>query len=458
MNSWKVKQLFDSWKKITGKSTNRQIFSVALLVGILTVLVKLVAIGKELVIAWRFGTEDTLDAFLIAFTIPSFLATVVAGPLSNAFIPAYIRVKEHKGRETAQKLFAGTLFYGFALLAAITIITAIAAPLYLPLIASGFSAKKLEISFHLLRATAPFILFSGISTILSAVLNAEERFTTAALAPILTATTCIFFLLVFPAWGVFGLAAGLISGAVLEIVLLGVTLYRQRISFHLKKLYSFDAHLRELASQYVPMVAAALLICSAIPVDQSMAAMLLPGSISALNYGNRVTLSILTLIATALNTAVMPYFSKMLAGGDWAGISNTYKRYIQLILSVTIPLAGLFTVFSEPLIQLLYQRGSFTSEDTRIVAQIQAFYALGIPFYLGDILAVALIKALGISHVLIWISGINLLLNIILNYIFLQWMGVKGIALSTSFVYLFSFLVLLFFTQKRLKIISNSTN
>ena len=449
MKIWQVQKLVASWTKLTSGSISRKIFGAAITVGLLTALVKVVAFAKELVVAGKFGTGDSIDAFFIALVVPSFIFNVMADPFSTALIPNYIRVLEQEGKKAAQKLFSGVIAWALGLLGIMTILVVSAAPLYLPWIAAGFDKQKLDLTFDLLCVIAPVNLVSVIVVIWSAVLNAGERFALAALSPILTPAITILLLLEFKSWGVFALAAGLGSGAVLEMLILGAALNRQGISL-LPKLYGFDAHQRQVASQYLPTIAGAFLICSSSIVDQSMAAMLLPGSVASLNYGYRVIASPMSIISTALTAAVIPYFSKMVACQDWTGLRRTLKIYIRLIFLTFVPLMGLMLVFSEPIVQLVFQRGSFTSEDTHLVAQIQACFALQIPFYIGNVLLLKIIIIMNQNKILMWATGLNLIINIILNYLFLQWIGIQGIALSTSAVYIFSFLFLLFFANDKL--------
>ncbi len=445
-----IKILTDYWQKLTSGSTNRQIFGAAVTVGIGTGFVKIAAVVKELVVAWKFGTTDVLDAFLIALLVPSFIINVIAGSFNAALIPTYIRVREQEGIKAAHKLFSGATVWSLGLLLITTILMLIAAPLYLPRIAAGFSEQKLNLTFGLLWAIAPIILLSGAITVWSAVLNAGENFAIAALSPIITPAMTIGFLLLVHSWGVFALAAGLVGGAVVEMIILGIALHRQGISLR-PRWYGFDTHMRQVASQYIPMIGGAVLISSAGLVDQSMAAMLSPGSVAAFNYGNRVIALPITLLTTALSTAVIPYFSKMVAYKDWQGIRQTLKRYLWLIFCFTIPITGLFLVFSEQITQLLFQRGSFTSSDTYLVAQIQSCFAFQIPFYIANILVVRLISSLQFNQILMWVSGFNLIINVFLNYLFMRWLGIKGIALSTSCLYLFCFTYLLIFCQNKLQ-------
>src|SRR5687768_18544986 len=60
------------WKAWSKRSVNHQILVATLVVGGLTFLVHVATAAKELLTAFRFGTADELDAFLIAFLMPSF--------------------------------------------------------------------------------------------------------------------------------------------------------------------------------------------------------------------------------------------------------------------------------------------------------------------------------------------------------------------------------------------------
>src|SRR5918911_4982265 len=90
-------------------STNRRIFTAMLTVGALSVIVKLAATLKEVAFAHRFGASDELDAFLIAFLLPSVVMNIVAGSFNAALIPTYIEVRDRDGREAAQRLFASVM-------------------------------------------------------------------------------------------------------------------------------------------------------------------------------------------------------------------------------------------------------------------------------------------------------------------------------------------------------------
>ncbi|MGF1674682.1 MAG: murein biosynthesis integral membrane protein MurJ, partial [Rivularia sp. (in: cyanobacteria)] len=410
MKILRSQNLFTCWKKLTSGSTNRKIFGAAMIVGMGTLFVKIAAMFKELVVAWKFGTGDGLDAFLIALLVPSFVINVIAGSLKAALIPTYMQVREKQGRKAAQNLFSGVTLASIGLLTITTALILLTAPLYLPLIAGGFSQEKLDLTFRLTCGISPLILLSGIQIIWGGVLNAGERFALVAISPILTPIITIVFLLTSETWGSFSLAAGLICGGIAEMTILGVVLKRQGISI-LPKWYGFNPEFIQVATQYAPTVAASFLMCSAIIIDQSMAAMLAPGSVAALSYGNRIVSLPILLITTGLNAAVVPYFSQMIATKNWTGVNHTLKRYLKLIFLTTVPLTAIVIVFSELIVSLLFQRGSFTASDTQLVANIQNFYALQIPFYVSALFVVDVIVSLRKNYILMWGSGLNLIAN-----------------------------------------------
>jgi putative peptidoglycan lipid II flippase len=447
-------QISKLWKSSTSNSVNRQIFSAAIVVAMGTIFVKVSAIVKELVVAYQFGTATELDAYLIALTVPSFLISIIAGSFNSALIPTYIKVREQEGIKSAQKLFAGATIWSIGLLLIATLLMLAGIPLYLPMLTNGFSPDKLALTYHLTWAIAPMLLLSGIGTIWGAVLNAGERFALVALVPMITSMITMVLLWSFKSLGVFNLTIGMVCGQLIEMLIIGIALQRQGFSLRLKW-HGFTTHLKEVANQYVPAMMGALLMCSTGLVDQSMAAMLPSGSVAALSYGNRIVTLPIVIASTALSTAVMPYFSKMVATDDWQNIRNSLRHYLLIIFAASVPLTGAIVFCSEPIVRMLLQRGSFNANDTQIVAQIQSMFAIQIPFYIGGILLVRLISAMRKNQILIVGSACNLIINIGLNFLFMRWLGVAGIALSTSFVYVFSFSFLLFFVVRNLKSIDS---
>jgi putative peptidoglycan lipid II flippase len=157
--------------------------------------------------------------------------------------------------------------------------------------------------------------------------------------------------------------------------------------------------------------------------------------VAALSYGNRMVSLIIGVGSLALGTAIFPHFSRMVATGDWTGVRSTVRAYGRLIILISLPTTLALVYFSDPIVTLLFERGAFSSGAAQLVGRVQALYLLQVPFYLLGIMGVRLLSALKKNHVLMGISAINLFINVIANYVFMRYLGLAGISLSTSVVY-----------------------
>jgi len=434
-------------KSVCGRSINSRIFSAAVTIGVLALVVHLVAIAKELLVAAWFGTSDTLDAFLMAMVIPTFIINVVAGSFHSAFIPVYIQVRDQEGPESSQIFFSNVMVYCTILLILIMALLALVAPSILPIMAAGFHSWKLTLTQNLFYWLLPIIVIQGIVVIWSAVLNAGSRFALVAIAPAILPLTIIVALVGRGTnWGIYSLVVGTLIGFIVQAIMIGVGLRRQGLN--LRPQWNIKSpHVRTVMRQYAPLLAAAFLMSATNLVDQAMASRLRPGSIAVLNYGSRLVAVGLGLTAASIATAAFPFFSRLVVHKDWPTLWQTLRVYLRWIFIITVPILFLISAFSEPIVRLLYERGAFSPGDTQLVAQVQSLLVLQIPFNIGGILLVKVISSLQANQVLMWASGINLIIKIVLNYLFIQWLGVAGIALSTSLMYLGSFVFVFYFVQ-----------
>jgi putative peptidoglycan lipid II flippase len=420
-------------------------------VGGFTALVKLAAVAKEMAIAYQFGTGDELDAFLIAFLLPGLAINLIGGSLNAALIPAYIQVREQEGQGAAQRVLSSVMVLSIGFLAALSVVLALTASYILPLVASGFSAEKLALTRSLYYVLLATLVLSGLATTWGAILNAQNRFALSAVVPMATSIMTILVVVIMAKqWGSYALVVGVVGGALIETGLLGWGLTRDGVSL-VPRWYGTSPAVRQILGQYAPMVAAAFLMGGTTLVSQSMAAMLDPGSVSALAYGNKVTNLVVGIGAVAVSTAVLPHFSRMVTVKDWQGLRHTLGTYTRLLLVISLPVTLALIYFSQPMVAVFFQRGAFTEADTHLVSRVQTIILLQVPLYVVGMLFVRLISALKANQVMMWGNVINLFVCIVLNYVLMQWYGVVGIALATSLMYLISCCFLMLVSLRLLK-------
>jgi putative peptidoglycan lipid II flippase len=205
-----------------------------------------------------------------------------------------------------------------------------------------------------------------------------------------------------------------------------------------------------VARQYGPVLLSALVAAGGLLVDQSMAAMLPAGSVSALVYGSRFVSVVVALGAGALSTAITPYFSRMIARGDWAGCRHSLRTWTALTAAVSIPVAAVMIAAAGPIVRLAFEHGAFGPRDTSVVASVMAMYAVQIPFFVVSRVFYRFIVAMRRTDIALYCGLINLALDIVLNIALMRWMGVAGIALATSLWTVSTFLFLGYWARKLL--------
>ena len=439
------------WKGCSSGSVNRRILFAMTIIMAGTVAVKLAAVAKDIVIAGSFGLGDELDAFLLALVIPTFAVMVLAQSFNGAFMPAYIRIREREGINAANRLFAHVMVLSFCILLACTVLLAITGEPLLKLLGSELSSEKRALVYELYLLLLPFLLFAGQLHLWAAVLNAGEKFALVALAPILTPAIVIALL-------VFGgnrgvdirvLAWATVLGGAAELGVIGIALARRGL-LPVPRWHPRMQEAGQVLKQYVPLALSAVLMSGSTVIDQTMASWLGPGSVAALNYGNKIPAFLSGVGVIALGTAVLPHFSRLVAVGDHAELRQTFHTYTRWILMISIPLTAAFIASSEWIVKIVFERGAFRPDDTILVARIQQMYLLQVPFFVLGILGVRVLIAMSKNHLLTIMAVVNLTVNVIGNIVFMRWFGVSGIALSTSVVYMVSMSMILVLVSRSL--------
>ena len=430
---------------------HRSILCAAVSVGAAGVIVKLVATAKEIAVASVYGRSDAMDAFLAAALIPSLLVNLISESINQALVPTLVRVREKEGRERAQQLLASSMLWMCLLLGAASLLMALLARGFFPLIASNFAPAKLALSIRLFYGLLPIVLLTGIATNCTAILNTLDRFALPALAPGVISISILFGALWWGGrFGIWAMVYGTLAGSLLHVGIVAWMMERHGYPFRLGW-HGMNEATREVAGQYGPVLLSSVVSSGGLLVDQSMAAMLAAGSVSALVYANRFVSVVLTLLAGAVSTAIVPHISRLIARRDWAGCRHTIRTWARLTALASAPIAVLLIAGARPLVRVAYQHGRFGAHDTTVVAAVLAMYAVQIPFYVTSRVYYRFIVAMRRTDLVLYCGTINLGLDIVLNLVLMHWFGVAGIALATSLWTVSTFFFLWYWSRKLLK-------
>lgn len=442
-----------------GDALSRAILSSILTVGAITAAVKGVGFAKEVLVASRFGVSDVMDAFTSAFVVWTFIVGIVGGALPDALVPVYSKAKQ-RGADEADQLAVSCIWIYFVKLALLTTAVYFAGQWILPWFTLSYSPEKQALALQLFRHLAPFTIFLGMSLILSMLLQANKRFLLAAAAPAIVPASAGFGLYFgYEAMGIHALILGTVVGAGIQLGILYYSFFTHHSSRSLAQPGRWwTPELRLVLLATIPFLLSTIIQGSAAVVDIGMAAWLDEGSVATLGYAERVCLIGLTLVATATTQGFYPYLADLVAEEKWTKLRQTVFRFSGLILIASIPLIALIWIAAEPIVRILFERGEFSGNDTVRVASVLRWLCLQIPFYVLAVLGSRVCCAMLASKFILFSAIVNLSVNIGCNYLFLQLMGIEGIALSTSFVYFLSSLMLYTYIYWRVRRLEQSGN
>ncbi len=436
-------------------SENKKITKAAGIVGGATFLSRIFGLLRDIVIAAFLGAGYASDAFFVAFRIPNILRRLFAeGSLSIAFIPVFTDFISNKGKEEAFKMANAAIRLLAVILAALSFLGILAAPLIIRLMAPGFGDDplKMKLCVDLTRIVFPYIFFIGLVALFMSILNVLEHFTAPAISTVFLNIAMIASFFIgrkFNISGEYGLAYGVIAGGFLQFILQIPFLIKKGIKFW-KGASFYHPGLKKVGKLMLPTIFGAAVYQINILIGTLLASLLPQGSVSYLYYADRLVQFPLGVFAIAGTTAVMPSFSRAVSMKDYEELKNNFSYTIRLMLFITLPSAIGLIVLREPIIKLLFGRGVFDSESVRLTASALFYYCTGLWAFSCVRIVVSIFYSLQDTKTPVIAAAISIVFNIIFSIILMRYLAHGGLALATSLSSVVNLLILYKILEKRL--------
>lgn len=411
-------------------------------ISLFTLVSRIMGFVRDMVIAHGFGAGMGTDAFFIAFKLPNFLRRLFAeGAFSTAFVPVFsdylARGDMAATREAAQAVFT-VLTVGLLLVVAM-------GQLFMPgviyMVAPGFAddPDKLQLTIELTRITFPYILFISLVALAGGILNSFQRFALPAMTPVWLNVTLIIGALVLAPHlphPTMGLAVGVFLGGVIQLTLLLPALSRLGLPFRFrwKTLSRRGWHpaVQRILTLMGPSILGVSVAQINLLLDLLIASWLPVGSISYLYYADRLVEFPLGLIGIAMGTAILPAFSAKAARHDMDGLRHDLDFALRVMVFINLPATVGLVVLREPILGMLFERGAFTAETTRLTAQALLAYGLGLMAFSAIKVAAPLFYALKDTRTPVRIAILCMMTNVALSLLLMGPLQHAGLALATS--------------------------
>lgn len=395
---------------------------------------------RDLVLSSNLGASTIHDIFVVIFRIPNvFRSFFGEGAMSQSLVPSIIEANQHQTRFLNQVF---TLL--LCILALFVLCVELFPAFFVTLFAPGYLADldTLNNSTNFLRLIFPYILLISLVAFFGAIQNSKKYFQVVAATPIIFNITLILFALSFSnlTLGVIG-ASILIAGA-LQLIL--NVLYTAKLGYLPAFDFTFDASLLQtFFNRLLPAIFAAGIYQINILVDTIFASFLVTGSPTWLYLSERIIQLPLGMFGVAIALVSLPNITELFKDKKSQELlKSTMTGFASVSLIGFGAFLGLYFL-SEPIIQMLFQRGEFLYSDTLQTSSSLLAYAFGLPFLMSNKFFSSIYFAVAKTKLVLWLGVFSLLLNIIFNYVFVYMFELEhvGIALATSIASIFVFTV-----------------
>lgn len=397
----------------------------------LTLVDKILALGKEMLFAYRFGVSRELDVFNVAYAFPAILAMLLGQAIVSALVPLYV-AWQARGPEVLRRNLANLGSTALLVLLTVSLLCYAGSTPIMAVIGYGFPEGGQALGDGLVRLLVWLIVLEGGTAVLAGVLQANKNFTALYGAQLSINLTIIATLTFFSDRGVTALAVGFLLGTAAKALVMALALRGPAFPLGIPRSPALPG-LREFGLLAWPLVVGGLVVNSNILFDQVMSTELPAGSVSALRYAYRINDLPLQLFVVAAARAIFPFISEQAEGRDTAGLRQVFWRGLLFLFMVSAATTAFVLLFSQEIVMALLQRGAFDAEAVTATARTLSWYAAGMIFSSYAVLNGVFFNALRHNKTLMIVGVITMCLNVAFNLLFIRWIGgPQAVAMSTT--------------------------
>ncbi len=419
----------------------------------LTLVSRIMAFVRDVLIARIFGAGMATDAFFVAFKLPNLLRRMFAeGAFSQAFVPIFGEYKNRKTPEETKRLVDHVVTLLGIILFLVTLLGVIAAPVLVYISAPGFvqEPEKFALTVQLLRITSPYIFFISLVAVAAGILNTYNRFWVPAVAPILLNVCFIAAALWLAPYcnpPILALGWAVFLGGVVQLAFQLPFLKKigmlPRWSFNLK-----DAGVWRIIKQMGPALFGVSIAQISLIINTIFASFLVAGSVSWLYYADRLMEFPSGLLGAALGTILLPSLSKHHADNSPEEYSRLLDWGLRLVFLLTLPAALALGMIAVPLLATFFQHGAFAANDVLMTRNALVGYSVGLIGLIAvKVLAPGFYARQNIKTP-VKIGIATLLATQLMNLAFVGWLHHAGLALAIGLGACFNSAVLFYFLRK----------
>jgi putative peptidoglycan lipid II flippase len=387
---------------------------------------------RVVVLGNLYGEEiGDLDAYFAAFRIPDLMFELVAaGAISSALIPVLSGLITHGERERAWRIASTVINLMLGVLLGVAVLLAILAPSIVPLLVPGFDAATTQLTVELTRLMLISPIFLAAGALASAILQTQDRFGAAALAPVVYNLSIILgALLLAPMVGIYAAAIGVVVGSMAHLfvqlpTLRGVFHYQLRVD-------PSDEAARKTFWLMLPRAIGMGANQITFLVNTALASTVAVGAVVSYTVAFSVLQIPLGVIGLPLGIVLLPAMSRALASGRDHEFGTTVVNAMRLLLWLMMFVAAVGIVTRDEVVDLLFGWG-FDEVTLAATAGALGVFLLGLPAHSLNIILARAFYSGQDTATPVTVAIISVGLNVAISLATVGELGIRGLALGIA--------------------------
>ena len=404
---------------------------------IATAASRVAGLAREIVAAALFGISGPMSAFTVAFQVPNLIRALFAdAALQPAFVPIFTeQVGLGKVRE-AFRLASTMLLLVTMVLGAITALFILGAGVIMPLFAPGFTPDIEGLMVVLSQIMFPILVLMGFTGVVVGILNSYDRFGAFAISPFFWNVTIIAVVLVaapmFPEdQRIYAYAIGVLAGTVVQLIIPTWDLRNSPFRFTFELDFR-DPNVRRVLFLMLPVTLSLGLVNFNLIVNSFFGSLVSDQAPAAIDKAFRIYQLPQGIFSVAIATVLFPTLARFANAGDFENLRKTLGQGMRQIVFILLPATAAILVLSEPMIQIVYQRGEFGPDQTALVATALFWFGFSLPTNGLFLLLSRTFFGLQEPWIPTAIAAGNLLVTAVASFFLYRPYGVAGIVAATA--------------------------
>jgi len=401
----------------------------AIIITIITLGSKLLGFGREILLAYFYGTSYIVDSYLMAAAIPDVLFGWL-GSIGIAFTPIYSNIRTNIGEDNSRKFTNNLISIVFVISFLCSILALIFCRQIVSIVAPGFEAESYDLTVGFLKVSLWMIIFTSSSQIFAAYLNCNNNFVQSNISNLVISVTQMAVIFISGLCGEYILIYGVLISHIMRLMILYIFSKKNGLE------YKFEAKISpEIKKAFIisiPIFISSMIMQINFFVDKMFASQLNEGSIAALNYSDIIKQFLFYVFSIAVTTIIYPILSQCIAENNIMKVKEIFSKGLNIIIILFVPITIGAIILARPAITFVYERGMFGHDSTIMTSSAFVMYTIGLlPLVIRDIIT-KVFYSMQDTKSAMYIGILAVTSNIVLNMLLIKSLGHSGLAMATS--------------------------